>query len=474
MTSVKRVKPTEEELKLLREKLNSIADIPYVPKQIKQQNKVEDAKILKDIASKDIVIKQLTQKVSELQGTLSKNAFKIANYDEIVKENATLKETIEKMNKSNANNKQENLEDYFNPSPITANSVQNEISEGILNNNIDTKGLLNMVSKLKSENLELSQKIKEQSKKLFEYEKQSTISQFVNNESDLSNNDYIKLSLLTLLNKNKINDNCRNVLNTLFKNEKKEYIQFLFERIDSLEYQNFALISKNEFYSKLILQYSSQLCEYIDVIGDIRCVLNTIPSNISLNDDFYVIRETLNKKEKIIAQEKNSILERKAITEKEDIVNKNLNCILCKDKISETKINLSNPTFGVNFEKCNEIVIDKINEMEAMKDMLSKYEDFVKYLQNENGDEELEIAMKCKEELTSYNSLLKDNNIKLKEIIMELMRNTENSINENLMLRINKVINETSYQGEVYDDLVAMMKVQAMLIEYDIGKGIYN
>ena len=54
------------------------------------------------------------------------------------------------------------------------------------------------------------------------------------------------------------------------------------------------------------------------------------------------------------------------------------------------------------------------------------------------------------------------------------MRNTENSINENLMLRINKVINETSYQGEVYDDLVAMMKVQAMLIEYDIGKGIYN
>ena len=162
MTSVKRVKPTEEELKLLREKLNSIADIPYVPKQIKQQNKVEDAKILKDIASKDIVIKQLTQKVSELQGTLSKNAFKIANYDEIVKENATLKETIEKMNKSNANNKQENLEDYFNPSPITANSVQNEISEGILNNNIDTKGLLNMVSKLKSENLELSQKIKEQ------------------------------------------------------------------------------------------------------------------------------------------------------------------------------------------------------------------------------------------------------------------------------------------------------------------------
>ena len=203
-------------------------------------------------------------------------------------------------------------------------------------------------------------------------------------------------------------------------------------------------------------------------------MLNTIPSNISLNDDFYVIRETLNKKEKILAQEKNSILERKAITEKEDIVNKNLNCILCKDKISETKINLSNPTFGVNFEKCNEIVIDKINEMEAMKDMLSKYEDFVKYLQNENGDEELEIAMKCKEELTSYNSLLKDNNIKLKEIIMELMRNTENSINENLMLRINKVINATSYQGEVYDDLVAMMKVQAMLIEYDIGKGIYN
>ena len=216
------------------------------------------------------------------------------------------------------------------------------------------------------------------------------------------------------------------------------------------------------------------MCEYIDVIGDIRSVLNTIPSNISLNDDFYVIRETLNKKEKILAQEKNSILERKTITEKEDIVNKNLNCILCKDKISETKINLNNPTFGVNFEKCNEIVIDKINEMEAMKDMLSKYEDFVKYLQNENGDEELEIAMKCKEELTAYNSLLKDNNIKLKEIIMELMRNTDNNINENLMLRINKVINETSYQGEVYNDLVAMMKVQAMLIEYDIGKGIYN
>ena len=170
----------------------------------------------------------------------------------------------------------------------------------------------------------------------------------------------------------------------------------------------------------------------------------------------------------------NKILDKKSQIEQTDILNKNLNIILCKDKVSETKMNISNPIFGVNFEKCSEIANEKINEMESLRDILSKYEDFIKYLQSENPDEELDNFLKYKEDLNIYNSFLKDNNIKLKSLLVEILKSNEATLNENLSNKINRVLNETGYGLEMYEDLIAMMKVQAMLIEYDMGKGNYN
>ena len=475
MTTVKRIKPTEEELKILRDKLNSIADIPVENKKLskqplgEKQNKKDLLINEKENSNKDIVISQLTKKVSDLQDALPKNSFKISNYDTLINENNDLKEQIEKFNKApnKRGNNEEILEDYFNPSPIEKNN-------NTIQNNENVQSLLNEIAKLKTENIQINQKLKEQSKSLYNYEKQNKIAQYVNNESDLSNSDYVKLSILTLLNKNKINDKCQNVLNNLFKNEKKELVSFLFARIDSLEYQNYLLISKIDYYIKLILHFIDQLCEYIDIVGDIRNVLNVVPNTADMNEDFFVIRDTLNKKEDILIQEKNKILDKKSQIEQTDILNKNLNIILCKDKVSETKMNISNPIFGVNFEKCSEIANEKINEMESLRDILSKYEDFIKYLQSENPDEELDNFLKYKEDLNIYNSFLKDNNIKLKSLLVEILKSNEATLNENLSNKINRVLNETGYGLEMYEDLIAMMKVQAMLIEYDMGKGNYN
>ena len=112
--------------------------------------------------------------------------------------------------------------------------------------------------------------------------------------------------------------------------------------------------------------------------------------------------------------------------------------------------------------------------MESLRDILSKYEDFIKYLQSENPDEELDNFLKYKEDLNIYNSFLKDNNIKLKSLLIEILKSNEATLNENLSNKINKVLNETGYGLEMYEDLIAMMKVQAMLIEYDMGKSNYN
>ena len=221
MTTVKRIKPTEEELKILRDKLNSIADIPVENKKLfkqplgEKQNKKDLLINEKENSNKDIVISQLTKKVSDLQDALSKNSFKISNYDTLINENNYLKEQIEKFNKApnKRGNNEEILEDYFNPSPIEKNN-------NTIQNNENVQSLLNEIAKLKAENIQINQKLKEQSKSLYNYEKQNKIAQYVNNESDLSNSDYVKLSILTLLNKNKINDKCQNVLNNLFKNEK--------------------------------------------------------------------------------------------------------------------------------------------------------------------------------------------------------------------------------------------------------------
>ena len=69
MTTVKRIKPTEEELKILRDKLNSIADIPVENKKLskqplgEKQNKKDLLINEKENSNKDIVISQSTKKV---------------------------------------------------------------------------------------------------------------------------------------------------------------------------------------------------------------------------------------------------------------------------------------------------------------------------------------------------------------------------------------------------------------------------
>ena len=486
--------PTKEELKLLREKFDSIKDIPiatiqshsiqHQTKTFSQETPTANSINVYGSYKKDanVIINQLNQKVNELQSILSKNSYKINNYDKINQENIELKQKYNKKNtisitSNNNNNHNNNIipEDYFNPdnininnptSSINNNNIDGDIFNGNINNNSQNSNihlLLTNLSKLKAENISLKEQISTLSNQLFHFEQEKTLTQYTNTETNLSNSDYIKLSILSLLNKHKVDDSCKNTLLSLFKTiPNQNLLSFLFNRIDNLEYQNYYLTNKIEHYLNMILQSADEVCEYINVIGDIRSVLNLVPDNSKLSDDFFIIRDTLNKKESTLALQKEKMLERKTQISQNDLLYKNMNVILCKDKVYDMK------------DKCINILNEKINEMEIMKNEMTKYEDYILYLQSDKGCNN-EDLFRNKNELIMFNGLLKENNMKLRNVIVELLANVNGDIvGKDVMDKVFQVVNQVSVNGEMYGDVIDLLKTQAMFMEHLLGVGVYN
>jgi hypothetical protein len=212
----------------------------------------------------------------------------------------------------------------------------------------------------------------------------------------------------------------------------------------------------------MILQSADEVCEYINVIGDIRSVLNLVPDNSKLSDDFFIIRDTLNKKESTLVLQKERMLERKTQISQNDLLYKNMNVILCKDKVYDMK------------DKCINILNEKINEMEIMKNEMSKYEDYVLYLQSDKGCNN-EDLFRNKNELIMFNGLLKENNMKLRNVIVELLANVNGDIiGKDVMDKVFQVVNQVSVNGEMYGDVIDLLKTQAMFMEHLLGVGVYN
>ena len=505
--SQRKIVPTEDELRILRDKLNAIADIPH-----------KDS-IVNNSQNSTKIIAQLTQQINELQNTLAQNSHKIAKYDSLYQENAELKEQLmninNKLNNSaNSKHSPDINEEYFGGEPVkegdnfpTKNNPQNNpnhrsTNAPIINSiQINSEGqniqsLLEQIAKLKQENMLLEQRIKELTKKAADREKDNQLNEYLKKSNDLNpTNDYLKQAFLELLHRDKVNKlnqendvslelspddktgNITNLFNQFFPKNKKDtnLISFLLDRINSLEYQNFTLLSKIEYFINVIIQTSDELIEYIDVICDIRNVLNSIPNeNPKLNDDFFIIRDTLNKKEYILSQQKELILDRKSQIERNDIKSKNLNVLLCGDKITETKLsNMRNQGNPQNNAKMIEILNEKISEFESIKDMMSKYEDFMIYLQHENEDEEIEFRWKAKEELNMCNSYLREKNARYKEIILDLIT-SKGTITDEELEKMAKEINEINVNSEIFEDMVELMKISGMMIENAMKKGVYN
>ena len=282
-------------------------------------------------------------------------------------------------------------------------------------------------------------------------------------EEKLKNSKYLKIYLIQFLNQNKNNNSeIKNYLNQLFNNQNENYTNYLIERINNLEFQNYSLLNQIEYYQKITLQTTDDLNEYIEIIDDIRNVLNCISDDIRLNDDFYVIRDTLNKKENVIYNQRDVILERKKEIENNDIIRKNEDIILCKDKINEIQLIDKDK---INYEKSFQILNEKISNYESLRDLMMKYEDFINFI---DKDGEYDIIFKSKDELLKYNNSLIENNILLRRIIEDLLKNNNNNIDDEEMKKINKVINFDKSFNSFNEDLIILLRNQAKIIEKNL------
>jgi hypothetical protein len=171
-----------------------------------------------------------------------------------------------------------------------------------------------------------------------------------------TNSSTLKSIFLSILSRNEFTNKEANfkAIRELF-GQNFDYIKFLQMRIDSLELQNYYLITKNEKNINLIKTYLDELIEVYEVVSDIRNVLNQVFDMQSLTKEFMLIRETLNtkndflmKKKEIFSEEKKN-LDIKAIKVNNDIIKEiNEEVLICKDKIFEFK-ELINTEYCINF-----------------------------------------------------------------------------------------------------------------------------
>ena len=447
---VKSIVPTEEELEFLRDKLNEISDIQIDP-QI--TNKIS------------ILSKKLNSNYNNDNNNLNNNN----NNENINKSIKNLinneSQTFNFNNDSNENlfsNNNNNIED-------NNNNNNNEIENYLLNSSEQKKNYQTNsnfeIEKIKYENILLKTKIEEQNKKIEEYSKKLNLNKFINNNKNLLSSDYLKLSLLKLINENKTNEEFKNLFERIFFNENKNYLEFLFDRIENLEFQNFSLINQIEFYIKIIIEMSNDLIEYINIIEDIKNVLNNIQEGKKLNEDFFIIKNTLNKKNEIINIQKNEILNRKNYIEFNDIIKKNENLMFCNDKIIEMK--LINNKNKINYEKSFEILNEKITTYENLKELYEKYEDYLNFIEKSNVENfVLEKNFKIKDELINFNNLLMKNNLILKNVLINLIKEKKIDYDEN----IKNILNNYKHQSFLYEDFFFMLINQSKINEKNILK----
>ena len=446
------VYPTKEEIDLIRKKLNSIVDIPY----LKQNNMMNNNNLL--LNNTDInytlpkslnsnskeIIEQLNQKIYELQNTLNSNAYKINNYDNLLNENKELNFLVNKLKKSNSNNRLNNNSIYDindNENNYNNNKYNNSnksFNNNYSNNNFNKEAEPEVINNLLNKNKYLNSEIDKLKRELYLSSKQNT-----------SNKEILANYIQQVLKEHK------GELNT-------ELIKFLLDRIDKLEYQNFFLASKLENYIIIMNQYIEELCEYIDIIFDLTNVINDIPDNVinqNLNEDFFIVKDTLNNKKKMLNKKYEEYNNFKNILNTDDTLKNNDVFIMLGNKINDISNLINNDKMPKEYSK---ILDEKIKKYENMKNPNS-------------GENNMEM------ELMLTNNILEKKNSQLRQIIKDILSNDKKSypiitpeIKEKLITILN---DDNSGEGNnnitnycLNEDLIMMLNAQCYLNEMQINQ----
>ena len=445
------VYPTKEEIDLIRKKLNSIVDIPY----LKQNNIMNNNNLLfnnKDInymqpkslnSNSKEIIDQLNQKIYELQNVLNSNAYKINNYDNLLNENKELNFLVNKLKKSISNNRLDNnsnydINDYDN---IYNNNKYNNSKKSFNNNSynkFNKESEPEVINNLLNKNKYLNSEIDKLKRELYLSSKQNTC-----------NKEILANFIQQVLKEHK------GELNT-------ELIKFLVDRIDKLEYQNYFLASKLENYIIIMNQYIEELCEYIDIIFDLTNVINDIPDNVinqNLNEDFFIVKDTLNNKKKMLNKKYEEYNNFKNILNTDDTLKNNDVFIMLGNKINDINNLINNDKMPKEYSK---ILDEKIKKYENMK-----------FPNSGENNKEMELML--------TNNILENKNSQLRQIIKDILSNDKKSnsvitpeIKEKLITILN---DDNNGQGNnkitnycLNEDLIMMLNAQCYLNEIQINQ----
>ena len=455
--------PTLEEIDLIRKKFNSIIDIPYLKdsKYINKnnpQNFYINKSLTKKHNNQEETIEKLNKKIDELQTTLNINSYKINNYDNIMSKNKELNNIIIKLkNKNNGSNmKINNSSNYEINEEENINNNYIKINENDINNismkdynlsknsNKENNNDVNeIINNLMNTNKYLNSEIEQLKKELYLSSKQNT-----SNKEVLAN--YIQQTLDE--NKDKLNLNL---------------IQFLLDRNDKLEYQNFFLASKLENYILIINQYIDDLCEYIDIIYDMKDVINDIPNRFykDLNQDFFIVKNEINEKLDLLNKKYEEYNAFKNVINTDDISKNNTVFLLLGNKINDVNNLIYNEKIPKDYSK---ILDEKIKNYESLinNDILQENKNLIE------------------KKLIISNNLLEKQNSELRLILKDILANDIYStpvINSEIKERLKQILNEENNENNSenilsynnafcsYEDLLMMINVQCSLNEAQLN-----
>ena len=455
--------PTLEEIDLIRKKFNSIIDIPYLKdsKYINKnnpQNFYINKSLTKKNNNQEETIEKLNKKIDELQTTLNINSYKINNYDNIMSKNKELNNIIIKLkNKNNGSNmKINNSSNYEINEEENINNNYIKINENDINNismkdynlsknsNKENNNDVNeIINNLMNTNKYLNSEIEQLKKELYLSSKQNT-----SNKEVLAN--YIQQTLDE--NKDKLNLNL---------------IQFLLDRNNKLEYQNFFLASKLENYILIINQYIDDLCEYIDIIYDMKDVINDIPNRFykDLNQDFFIVKNEINEKLDLLNKKYEEYNAFKNVINTDDISKNNTVFLLLGNKINDVNNLIYNEKIPKDYSK---ILDEKIKNYESLinNDILQENKNLIE------------------KKLIISNNLLEKQNSELRLILKDILSNDIYStpvINSEIKERLKQILNEENNENNSdnilsynnafcsYEDLLMMINVQCSLNEAQLN-----
>ena len=224
-----------------------------------------------------------------------------------------------------------------------------------------------------------------------------------------------------------------------------------------MEFQNYFLASKLENYILILNKYLDELCEYIDIIFDMRDIINDIPSKFynELTQDFFIVKKAINEKQDLLNKKYEEYNVYKNILNTDDIMKNNTVFLMLGNKVNDVKNLINNEKIPKDYSK-------------ILDEKIKNYEEII------NSSEDDENKSIIEKKLIITNNILEKQNSDLRQLLKEIISKDVYStpiITSEIKEKLTQVLNEDYFIDisrnafSTYEDLLMMLNAQCALNE---------